>query len=124
MAASPLKILAVDNEPSITCSLGYIFVGPRYKLTGVAGGNEALAMLGAPSEHYDVIIVDQKMPYLTGVELVSAIRQRGISGKIIVLSAHLAPEIREAYEKMDVHTIFDKPFDICALRSAVDRLSA
>ena len=56
-------------------------------------------MLDAPSNLYDLIIVDQKMPNLTGVELVDAIRKRGIPGNIIVLSAQISPEIREAYER-------------------------
>ena len=121
---APLRILAVDNEPSVTLSLRYVFAGPRYELTCVDSGDAALAKLDANSDLYDVIIVDQKMPHLTGAELVSAIRQRGISGKIIVLSAHLSSEIREAYERMDVHVMFSKPFNIAELRSAVDRLAA
>jgi DNA-binding NtrC family response regulator len=124
MDATPLNILAVDNEPSVTLSLRYIFTGPRYELTGVESGADALATLDANADRYNVIIVDQKMPNLTGVQLVSELRKRGIAGKIMVLSAHLSSEIREAYEQMDVHVIFEKPFDICALRSAVDRLAA
>jgi CheY-like chemotaxis protein len=119
-----LKILAVDNQPTVTLSLRYLFAGPRYEVTCVEDGNSALARIDASSDPYDVIIVDQKMPNLTGVELVSAIRERGIPGKIIVVSAHLSSEIREAYERMDVHVMFGKPFDVGALRSAVDRLAA
>jgi CheY-like chemotaxis protein len=119
---APLKILAVDNEPSITLSLSYIFEGPRYELTGVESAQAALA--GLDLRQYDVIIVDQKMPQLTGVELVGEIRKRGVSGKIMVLSAQLSPEVRDAYERMDVHVMLAKPFDISDLRSAVDRLAA
>jgi CheY-like chemotaxis protein len=119
-----LKILAVDNQPTVTLSLRYLFAGPRYEVTCVEDGNSALVRIDASSDPYDVIIVDQKMPNLTGVELVSAIRERGIPGKIIVVSAHLSSEIREAYERMDVHVMFGKPFDVGALRSAVDRLAA
>jgi two-component system capsular synthesis sensor histidine kinase RcsC len=121
---APLRILAVDNEPSVTLSLRFVFAEPRYELTGVENGETALARLEANADPYDVIIVDQKMPHLTGAELVSAIRERGIEGKIIVVSAHLSSEIREAYERMDVHEIFSKPFNIADLRSAVDRLAA
>jgi len=64
------------------------------------------------------------MPNLTGVELVDAIRKRRIPGKIIVLSAHLSSEIREAYERMDVRVMFGKPFNVDQLRTAVDRLTA
>jgi hypothetical protein len=55
---------------------------------------------------------------------VRALRDRGNNGKIIVLSAHLSSEVREAYERMDVHEIFPKPFNVEDLRSAVDRLAA
>jgi DNA-binding response OmpR family regulator len=119
-----LRILAVDNEPSVTISLRYVFAGPHYQMTAVASGDDALATLDADADPFDVIIVDQKMPNLTGVELVTAIRERGVTSKIIVLSAHLSPEIREAYEQMDVHVMFEKPFDITELRSAVDSLAA
>jgi CheY-like chemotaxis protein len=119
-----LRILSVDNEPSVTLSLKFVFAGPHYEFTGVESGNAALARIDANRDPYDVIIVDQKMPHLTGVELVSAIRKRGINGKIIVVSAHLSSEVREAYAQMDVHEVFEKPFDIGELRSAVDRLAA
>jgi CheY-like chemotaxis protein len=119
---APLKILAVDNEPSITLSLSYIFEGPRYELTGVESAQAALA--GLDVHRYDVIIVDQKMPQLTGVELVGEIRKRRVPGKIMVLSAQLSPEVRDAYERMDVHVMLAKPFDVSALRVAVERLAA
>ena len=71
-----------------------------------------------------MIIIDEKMPHLTGVELVEEIRKRRFAGKIMVLSAHLSPEIREAYEQMDVDLILDKPFNIHDLRLALDNLAA
>lgn len=118
------RILTVDNEPSITTSLKYIFAGPRFEVSSVESGEAALARLEAADEPYDLVIVDQKMPNLTGLELVDEIRRRGIPGKIIVLSAHLSEEIRQAYERMDVHAILPKPFDLGALRSAVDQIAA
>lgn len=97
----------------------YIFAGPRYEFTRADTGLDALARLDGAAEGYDVIIVDQRMPNLTGVELVSAIRERGIGTKIIVVSAHISPEIRDAYQGMDVRVILSKPFDVAALRAAV-----
>ena len=81
-------------------------------------------MLEADPDPYDVIIVDHKMPRLTGLELVSAIRQRGITGKVIVVSAHLSPEIRAAYQRVGVQVMLAKPFNIDILRLAVDRCAA
>ena len=119
----PLRILAIDNEPSVIFSLQFIFNGPRYKLTGVENGDAALARLDAGYERFDIIIVDQKMPHLSGVELVGEMRKRGIASKIMVLSAHISDEVRSAYERMDVHVMFPKPFDVGELRLAVDHLA-
>ena len=117
------RILAVDNEPSVTTALRFVFDGPKYDITCVSSGSDALAHLDCSSP-FDVIIVDQKMPKLTGVELVQEIRRRGIEGKIIVVSANLSSEVCEAYKRMEVSLIFSKPFDIRQLRSAVDALAA
>ena len=124
MSATTLRILAVDNEPSVTSSLRYIFNGPRYQLTPVENGDAALARLDSGSERYDIIIVDQKMPHMSGVQLVEELRKRRVDSKIMVLSAHISEEVREEYERMDVHVMFPKPFDVKALRSAVEQLAA
>lgn len=117
------KILAVDNEPTVTTALRFVFDGPRYEITCVNSGSDALARLDY-STPFDVIIVDQKMPKLTGVELVREIRKRGIEGKIIVVSANLSAEICEEYQRMDVSLMFSKPFDIRQIRAAVEQLAA
>ena len=123
MSDSALRILVVDNEPSVTFSLKHIFNGSRYDFSAVENGDAALARLDSNSERYDVIIVDQKMPHMTGVELVGEIRKRGIDSKVMVLSADISSEVRDAYERMDVHVMFPKPFDVRELRSAVDLLA-
>jgi len=118
------RILTVDDEASVTLSLKFVFPGPRYEVLCVASGDAALASLEANENPYDVIIVDQKMPNLSGVELVEAIRQRGIPGEVIVLSAHLTSEMRAEYERLNVHKIFPKPFDLNELREVVGYLAA
>jgi two-component system, response regulator, stage 0 sporulation protein F len=118
------KILAVDNEPSVTTALRFVFGDPRYEITCVRSGIEALHHLDVNSDRFDVIIVDEKMPQLTGVELVHEIRNRNVGGKIIVVSANLSSEVCEDYQRMDVSVMFSKPFDVNQLRSAVDRLAA
>ena len=117
------RILAVDDQPAVTTSLRFVFDGPQYEITCVGNGNEALMHLGR-STPFDVIIVDQKMPKLTGLELVQEIRKRGFEGKIIVVSANLSADVCEAYKRMEVSAMFSKPFDIRQLRSAVEQLAA
>src|SRR5438309_211121 len=125
------------NRP-VGCPLGDV-VGPpwdgvavptvsvaetRTAKTAAENGDAALARLDSGLERYDVIIVDQKMPHMTGVELVGELRKRRIASKIMVLSAYLSSDVRADYERMDVHVMFPKPFDVGQLRTAVDQLAA
>ena len=121
---APLKILAVDDEPSIATSMHFIFERPRYEVTCACGANEALAQISADPVPFDVIITDHNMPLVSGVELVRKLREQSFRGKIMVLSAHLTTEIREAYAQMNVDAILDKPFDIHGLREKLDLLVA
>jgi DNA-binding response OmpR family regulator len=119
-----VKILAVDDEPSITQSMRFIFDRPRYEVTSAADGDDALARLQDDTAAYDVVITDEKMPHVSGVELVRELKKRSFPGKIMVLSAHLSSEVRQAYEELQVDAMLDKPFDIRELRRAVEQVAA
>jgi two-component system chemotaxis response regulator CheY len=121
---TPLKILAVDDEPSIAQSMRFIFEHPYYEFSSAEDGEAALARLAAEQNRFDVVITDNNMPRVTGVELVRHLRERNFAGKIMVLSAHLSIDVRAAYEELDVDAMIEKPFNIQTLRQAMDRLAA
>src|SRR5438270_107167 len=75
------------------------------------------------SEPFDVVIIDHKMPKVSGIELVQRLRAANFGGKIIVLSAHLTDENRRAYAELNVDTLLTKPFDVHELREVVDSLA-
>ncbi len=102
----------------------FIFEWPRYQVTSAQDGDDALAQLAADPNSYDVVITDNNMPHVSGVELVRELRERSFAGKIMVLSAHLTSEIRAAYKQMAVDAMIEKPFDIHELRKTLDMLAA
>src|SRR3977135_970035 len=105
---SPLKILAVDDEPSIAQSMRFIFERPLYELSSAQDGESALARLATDPNFFDVIITDNNMPGVSGIQLVRQLRDRGFAGKIMVLSAHLSADVRAAYEAMEWDAIIEK----------------
>ena len=121
---APPKILAVDDNRSVTLSMGFVFAKPRYEFNYIENPIDALEIVEGQSHPYDVIIVDQQMPQLSGLEFVRELRKRGIGAKIVIVAAVLPAEARMAYEQMGVESIFGKPFDVLQLRSAVDVLVA
>jgi DNA-binding response OmpR family regulator len=120
MNPHPLNILTVDDEPSVGHCLSFALGGSDHKVTSAFDGEEALAKIAAHSKPFDVVIIDNKMPRVSGLELVRRLRARDFDGKIIVLAAHLTEEIRRAYIELNVDMIFSKPFDVHELREVIN----
>ncbi len=122
--AGTLRILTVDDEPSITQCMRFIFEEPQYEVTMAQDGEDALNQVAQIAQPFHVIITDNNMPQLSGVEFVRRLRAQGFTGKIMVLSAHLSADVRSAYEELATDLLIDKPFDIQDLRDALDQLAA
>ena len=88
----------------------------------VADGEQALAEVRLKPGGFDLLITDHSMPRMNGVELVKRLREVGFRGKILVLSAHLSPENRAAYEALGVNGPLPKPFRSFQLRDLIRRI--
>src|SRR5262245_41490178 len=120
---SRLRILTVEDEPSLTDLLAIILGGPAAKVVNASDGWIALMKVGAAAEPFDVVITDHNMKRMNGLELVRQLRARHFTGKIIVLSGHLTKENIQAYEDLKVDMMLAKPFDIEELQLAMNLLT-
>ena len=118
-----MNILSVDDEFRVAHALAFALSNPERKLTLAFSADEALAKVSNHSEPFDVVIIDHKMPKVSGIELVQRLRAVQFGGKIIVLSAHLTDENRRAYAELNVNMMMTKPFDVHELRGLVDSLA-
>ena len=118
-----MNILTVDDEYGVAHALAFTLSNPARKLTLAFTADEALARVADHSQSFDVVIIDHKMPRVSGIELVQRLRGVNFDGKIIVLSAHLTDENRRAYAELNVDTMLSKPFDVHELRNVVDSLA-
>lgn len=121
--AKALNILSVDDEFRVAHALAFALSNPDRKLTLAFSADEALAKVNDHSSSFDVVIIDHKMPKMSGMELVQRLRAVNFDGRIIVLSAHLTEENRAAYTELKVDTMLTKPFDVHELREVVDSLA-
>jgi len=72
MSAEKASLLLVDDEERVLRSLELLFK-PHYKVFSTTDGNEAVAI--AKRERVNVIVSDQRMPIMTGVEVLRRIRE-------------------------------------------------
>jgi DNA-binding response OmpR family regulator len=118
-----LNILIAEDERSVAFSVSFALTVDGHKVEIVNDGEEALAKLTAEPAAFDLLITDNNMPRMTGVELVRRLRDASFSGKILVLSAHLSAENRAAYDALGVDGMIPKPFDLHQLRAVIRQIA-
>ncbi len=89
---TPIRIVIADDHPIVRDGLvGIVQEQPDIKVVGQASnGTEALLLYR--EHHPDVILLDLRMPGMTGVESIIAIRQEFPEARAIILSTYDADE--------------------------------
>jgi len=112
------RLLIVDDEPDMLDFLERVFRAD-YTIVRASSAEEALAELGRAK--FSLVITDQKMPHITGVELLERIGERYPSLVKVLLSGFTeVPEIQRAVDRCGIHNYVVKPVDSEKLRAAVD----
>jgi DNA-binding NarL/FixJ family response regulator len=95
----PIRLMIVDDHPVVRIGLSSMLgVLQRLVVAGVAAsGKEALSLLNKIS--VDIVLLDLRMPELSGIETLKAIQKCALPPKIIVLSSfEFDEEIYQAVE--------------------------
>ncbi len=108
-----IRVLLVDDEEIFLQSMSKVLRGRGYEV-GTAN-NGLLALEELKRATYDVVVLDQKMPGLDGVETLRRIRIDHASLPVILLSGHA--EVTTAVEAMDAGAV-----DYLLKPALVDRL--
>ncbi len=115
-------ILVIDDEPLITQYLTDLLSSEGYKVISFNESIQGLDYFKAHNNHIDMIITDQTMPELTGLELAKNIQTSGYKIPIILCTGYsdFADDIMESDHGIDV--FFDKPFDDSQLLLSITKL--
>ncbi len=116
------RFLYVEDLQPLRELLEIVLTGDGHALACAANGLEALEQVIADPSGFDFVITDHLMPVMDGLELVTALRTTRFSGRIVVLSAALTPEIEAAYRDLRVDCILVKPISPLVLRTLLDTL--
>jgi len=105
----PDKILIVDDDVILGESMVRILESVGYQVEVVNNGKEAKAKI--QNQFYNLILLDIRLPDITGIELLSMINQYSSRTRKIVLTGFpdTNTAIRAVNEKADAYLV--KPFD-------------
>jgi CheY-like chemotaxis protein len=121
MSKNNLRILLVEDHPFQLIATQILLNNQGYyRLTPVLTAAEALAAMEAATEPFDVLLCDQCLPDLLGLELIDLANQRGLIRRAVVLSG-LSQEQLDALERnantrqLPLLGCLSKPLDVQAL---------
>jgi CheY-like chemotaxis protein len=113
------RILVADDYEDARKLISKTLVCAGYEVDTAADGEAAWEAL--QHEHYDLLVTDNEMPRLAGMELVERIRKAGMSLPIIMASGALPEKGLRDHEHLQIAAAFTKPFDFWDFLHAVGK---
>ena len=114
-----MKIVVVDDEPTIVLMCRRVLEAQGHAVHGFTSVPSALAQLEA--EDADLLVVDYKMPELTGLEFIKKAWQIRPGMRVVMITAHGTREVMAKASETGVQTIVLKPFTPGELAEGVAR---
>jgi FixJ family two-component response regulator len=116
MTPSP-TIFVVDDDVSVRTALARLFMSLGVCVEVFAGAADLLAR--APGDEHGCILLDIKMPGITGIELQGMLDTAGIELPVVFLSAHADVPVTVRAMKGGAIDVITKPFREHTLLDAV-----
>jgi DNA-binding response OmpR family regulator len=101
-------ILLVDDEDSIQTLLTYPLERDGYRVVQARDGEEALRRFG--EEPFDLVVLDVMLPGRDGLDVLTAMRRRGLDTPVLLLTARDAVEDRVLGLESGADDYLVKPF--------------
>jgi len=108
-----------DDEQDILSVYSEMLIGNGFEVAPASDGKEVLRLLD--EAEFDMLILDLHMPEMNGFEAIAALRQKGYTVPVIVMTGHFPDDVvREQLKDLNVHAALRKPVLISTLLNAVN----
>lgn len=122
IVSTKLQILVVDDDEAMGRALEKLFVALDYKVTLVSTGIRGLELL--QEQRFDLILLDQNMPGMRGIEVLQKARQNGCDAVIIMLTGYGNTALAVEAIKAGANDFLNKPFILEELVQMVEKYCA
>jgi len=111
------ELLVVDDEKDMCRMISSFLTDEGYRVDKAYDGGQAIKKISAKG--YDLMILDYKLPDMTGINLLAEVRRMDPELKVIMISAYGSSHVKAMAKHHGVKTFLDKPFDLTRLTKAV-----
>lgn len=115
-----MRVLVVEDDPTVGRYVQRGLEEQRMQVDLVDDGSTGLER--ASTDIYDVIVLDLRLPGLSGVEVLRTLRDRGVSTPVLVLTANDVVESKVQALRTGADDYVTKPFAFEELLARVEAL--
>jgi CheY-like chemotaxis protein len=126
MSKPSASIMVIDDDPFNLAIIEECLTSPEYRLELVEDSRVAWDRLCAPDNHYDLLLLDQMMPGLTGLDMLRMMKQTPQLANIPVIlqTAAASPQQIKVGIEAGATRYLTKPYLPQALREIVAEVLA
>ena len=114
------RVLVVDDDPSLRNTTRLILRHKGFDITTARDGVEALEQIRATT--FDVILMDIRMPGMSGVDVLEEIRASGSSTAVVFMTAYVMDDVVSHALEAGAIDVLLKPVNVDQLLSLLDDL--
>ena len=118
--ARKYRVLVVDDEKNIRLTIQHSLLAADYEVDTASDGAEGLDKFR--SSHYDLVLMDLRMPQMNGIEMLKEIREHDKHTAAIVITAYLTIDTLIEAFSLGVSDYIRKPFSPNDVREMVRRV--
>ena len=118
-----MKLLVVDDEPHIRDMMRMTLESSGHEIVEAGTGEGALSLFG-DGRGFDVVVLDQKMPGIDGLETLSRIKKLAPRTPVLMVTAFGSIDLAVDAMKLGATDFLRKPMTPEALRGAVEAAAA
>jgi DNA-binding response OmpR family regulator len=111
----------VDDEPALRDMLVLYLRRQGFEVETAGDGLAAFETISKNPAIFDVVITDNQMPHMTGLQLVEKLRQSQYAGRILFFSSTLTYQNRERLDSLGVDAVVEKGQPISEFLAALHR---
>ncbi len=112
------RVLVIDDEPNVRRMVRIALEADGYQVEEAADGAAGLEMYGDGSR-FDVVLLDQKMPGMDGIETLREIRRRKSDAPVVMATAYGSLELAVDAMRAGATDFLKKPLTPDLLRGAL-----
>ena len=114
-----LHVLVIDDETSIREVVADILISEGIAVLVAAGGEEGIALYQQQQARIGLVLLDMKMPGISGEETFRRLRALDPAVQVILSSGYTEIEINDYFHNADIVAFLQKPYDITQLLQSV-----